>query len=984
LPEQKIISAQPQVVSNTAGQVMPAQEPLKQDNDKEALQGIFIQRKLTIGAVDDPLEQEADAMADKVMRMPEQPFVQRKCARCDEEEKVQRSPLAASITPFIQAKGGDGGTASDTVTQRINATRGSGSSMDMPTQSFMESRFGTDFSNVKIHTGDYAVQMSRELNAQAFTVGSDIYFNSGKYNPLSESGKHLLAHELTHTVQQGQGITRRVQRISCRLPRAHMLLEIDRCRRDLDVTDEASIARALVCLGVRENMLGNLSTIFNDVAGRTPEHTRVGRMMTVSERTAAFELLMTIIPGGGFYGNCNRIISAWNAPKDDLGPADTIERGKYPTILHYMRELTFLGSGGTSTDDAGAYPAAIRSFPMITLAGATSGSMHVHPRNVYFVASAQVRMDVLSGMDETVPLPGSATERMRIHYVAPGGVSRQVRMLAHKLRPLRRAGTRRRPVPAANLNIYNNILGQVQMLQAVMQQQTNEEAATTTGDEAAHAEETIRAWFTANESFFNALVPVSDVAALPAAATALRAVLTTVPRGTGQQNHGFGAVDPHGTDHALGFAIDLFNGTSVVQNFGLERAYLPFVNFVADNFTHTYESDGERHEIDFTGGTRITSTQQLPPNMARDLSILLQEKGEEAYLQIIGQRAVIEAAVRDRPAERRDAATIGSVRRLLRRFMPQIRILLDRSHREFRADETFRNMAESLLDSVRYQIRMADSFSPQQLNDLLAEDLDKLDELVTQALQLIPPTGGDGTREQITVVNTELATLTGRRLNAAERRRRNELVRQLRTLNREAGRLDVIIGQLERLDTISDTGLPPVDLEQANTILTDAIEDDGMQARFEARRLAVLLDIVDNRAFRNWLIRVRERGIYTQPPLMVNAINEVRSFPGQEDMAPGEEYRHTHFQGGHHWQVAPRAIIVDNDAYIAALRRDMSQRSPADLQRIIRTINEWDEARGILTSDRFLITALGRSIPHEEGETDNTAGQRLIRDALAP
>jgi hypothetical protein len=172
---------------------------------KEALQYLPIQRKLSIGSADDPLEQEADAMADTVMRMPEQPFVQRTCTHCEEEEKVQMKPLAATITPFIQTKGGDGGTASDTVTQQINSTRGSGSNMDRPTQSFMESRFGSDFSGVKIHTGDDAVQMSRELNAQAFTVGSDIYFNSGKYNPSSDSGKHLLAHELTHTVQQGGG-----------------------------------------------------------------------------------------------------------------------------------------------------------------------------------------------------------------------------------------------------------------------------------------------------------------------------------------------------------------------------------------------------------------------------------------------------------------------------------------------------------------------------------------------------------------------------------------------------------------------------------------------------------------------------------------------------------------------------------------------------------------------------------------------------------
>jgi len=75
--------------------------------------------------------------------------------------------------------------------------------MDSGTKSFMESRFREDFSDVKIHTGNYAVQMSQELNAQAFTVGNDIYFNSGEYDVSSNKGKHLLAHELTHTMQQG-------------------------------------------------------------------------------------------------------------------------------------------------------------------------------------------------------------------------------------------------------------------------------------------------------------------------------------------------------------------------------------------------------------------------------------------------------------------------------------------------------------------------------------------------------------------------------------------------------------------------------------------------------------------------------------------------------------------------------------------------------------------------------------------------------------
>ena len=175
-----------------------------------------VQFKLSVGAPDDPLEDEADAMAGKVMRMPGDSFVQRKCSHCEaeaektsgdkEEEKVQRRPLASFITPFIQTKSNGEGTVSDTLSNQISSSRGSGSTIDGETKTFMENRFGTDFSGVKIHTGNESVQMNRELNAKAFTVGSDIYFNEGQYNPGSESGKHLLAHELTHTIQQDGGV----------------------------------------------------------------------------------------------------------------------------------------------------------------------------------------------------------------------------------------------------------------------------------------------------------------------------------------------------------------------------------------------------------------------------------------------------------------------------------------------------------------------------------------------------------------------------------------------------------------------------------------------------------------------------------------------------------------------------------------------------------------------------------------------------------
>ena len=197
-----------------------------------------IQCKLSVGAVDDPLEHEADAMADKIMRMPDTPFIQRKCAECEEEEKLHRKPLEnrsismgdnmmytpdtsfiqrkcaeceeeeklqkKPLASFIQRKSTGGQvSASEAVTSKIQSSQGGGSRLPDAQRSFMETRFGTSFSDVKIHTGDYAIQLSRELNAQAFTVGNNIYFNQGKYAPDTNNGKHLLAHELTHTIQQG-------------------------------------------------------------------------------------------------------------------------------------------------------------------------------------------------------------------------------------------------------------------------------------------------------------------------------------------------------------------------------------------------------------------------------------------------------------------------------------------------------------------------------------------------------------------------------------------------------------------------------------------------------------------------------------------------------------------------------------------------------------------------------------------------------------
>jgi hypothetical protein len=92
------------------------------------------------------------------------------------------------------------------IEQGINRMKGGGQALDQTVQAQMESSFGTDFSNVWVHTGGQADTLNRSLNARAFTTGSDIFFGQGNYNPGSSAGRELLAHELTHVVQQNDEI----------------------------------------------------------------------------------------------------------------------------------------------------------------------------------------------------------------------------------------------------------------------------------------------------------------------------------------------------------------------------------------------------------------------------------------------------------------------------------------------------------------------------------------------------------------------------------------------------------------------------------------------------------------------------------------------------------------------------------------------------------------------------------------------------------
>jgi len=241
-----------------------------------------VQTKLTIGHSGDKYEQEADRVADLVMRMPEPQYSE--CSECEEEEFIQTKPLAENITPllqiqrmcapyseeykatdiesspvksknfcpkcriersneeiiqtkpiaagisvpFVQRRAEKRGKKRDKIfnksrrrTEKGNTEKGNSDSalnfqsrindvrsrgvrpLPASSREFFESRFGRDFSGVRVHSDVKAAGMSHALKARAFTVGQDIFFGAGEYAPETTEGQRLLAHELTHTVQQG-------------------------------------------------------------------------------------------------------------------------------------------------------------------------------------------------------------------------------------------------------------------------------------------------------------------------------------------------------------------------------------------------------------------------------------------------------------------------------------------------------------------------------------------------------------------------------------------------------------------------------------------------------------------------------------------------------------------------------------------------------------------------------------------------------------
>lgn len=167
-----------------------------------------IQAKLTIGEPNDKYEQEADRVAEQVIQQINIP----KRVQSNQKKTIQREVMLdkneenkLQMKPLIQGKADEGGiAATPELESSIQKLRGGGQPLPSSVRKPMEQVFGADLSRVKIHTDTQADQLSQAIQAKAFTTRQDIFFQKHNYNPVSESGQRLIAHELTHVLQQNR------------------------------------------------------------------------------------------------------------------------------------------------------------------------------------------------------------------------------------------------------------------------------------------------------------------------------------------------------------------------------------------------------------------------------------------------------------------------------------------------------------------------------------------------------------------------------------------------------------------------------------------------------------------------------------------------------------------------------------------------------------------------------------------------------------
>jgi hypothetical protein len=235
---------------------------------------VQLQSALKVSSPSDPAEKEAESTAKKIARMP---------APKQAVQPALQSPSTARFRNAIDtiARKAEGmPNVSSNVAAEISASTASGSPLPASVRRFMEPRFRTDFGNVRVHTNERSARLNRQLNAQAFTVGNQIFFGRDRFRPETQEGRELVAHELTHTIQQGAAVQRSA--------------EVPVTQQSPPSVQRLGISDALDYFADRANLIPGFR-MFTIILGVNPIN------MSRVDRSAAniLRAVIEFIPGGG-------------------------------------------------------------------------------------------------------------------------------------------------------------------------------------------------------------------------------------------------------------------------------------------------------------------------------------------------------------------------------------------------------------------------------------------------------------------------------------------------------------------------------------------------------------------------------------------------------------------------------------------------------------------------------------------------------------
>ena len=805
---------------------------------------IRIQAKLTVNKPEDKYEQEADRVADQILRPQKLP----------EEEEDRTTEIQTKLLP--QAARDDRDVNGD-LEGRLDRRKGSGHSLSDQVRSLVEPRLAHHFGEVRIHTDSEAAQMNEELGAQAFTYGRDIYFGASKYSPHSAEGQKLLAHELVHVVQQ----TGRMEHE--RSPANHLWETVSKgilgdnaaldqvIQRHPDppawaVQLQAELRRPLADGGFgidfwREDPFGNLSE---------------------EEARRAVELFRQI-PDGGARGGRTRIANAWNNNRDHL-------QSDYHSVLEFLLFMDdfFIDTLGHGVVEVYGNPA--RYLPSVTLAGATG--LVVHPWALYFVAAAQVGMDIVARRSQ-----GQG------HYIAPASMYTELGFIHHDVDDylrLARSGSAR-----SSLSFHTSIRRRLsRVLEVVCAQQAAQQTGPAYHPSEVHREPALVRWVSEPGRLAALLTNMQEahssgdaMARLVGIRDALSTGLGELPRRVGE--HGWAALDPHGTLHGVGLALDLFNSTNREAglhgtNFSILEQAWPFIQYLVREHGTEYG---------FSGGESSTEFETNTPQGAQrrfNLGGLIQRHWPELRRQM--ESPTIYASTPPNTELMRDYdRALGDLRQMLQR---RTNALHQRTVRNFGRHPALRDAAAQAVEAMRQLRDRCEQMSP----DVLVRDLEHVISLLNRAV---------------------------------------DLANHIPSLSEEAQRAVT-------------TAVPAhEDSRQDLTILRDALQVDlpALRPAFASRELQQLRLAYrhNEQQIRRWfaIVSDREERIFDQPPEFMAGVLSVQgtSFYGGHHWQVDVGVRPTGSEG---------PALPSIEGYRSALRQDLARRSPDTLRRILTTMAE--------------------------------------------